>query len=208
MWFRSGFQSFLSKFALFSLLLTSFTLVSAESAGAVSTTTSGTTVTKTYSDPSQLETLTIPSNVSSIEITIVGGEGARGGRDSAGLPPAGNYKGNVTGTISVTPGSVLTLAVGGGASNSPLYNSCSAGYRGDTGDSNASVSGKNPLTGYDGGDGGSPGQDGCSGYGGGGGAASVVLIGTASGDASIATLVAGGGGGNGGSGIVIIAYPS
>ena len=200
MWFRSGFQSFLSKFALFSLLLTSFTLVSAESAGAVSTTTSGTTVTKTYSDPSQLETLTIPSNVSSIEITIVGGEGARGGRDSAGLPPAGNYKGNVTGTISVTPGSVLTLAVGGGASNSPLYNSCSAGYRGDTGDSNASVSGKNPLTGYDGGDGGSPGQDGCSGYGGGGGAASVVLIGTSSGDASIATLVAGGGGGNGGSG--------
>lgn len=169
-------------------------------ASAVTTTTSGTTVTHTYNNPSATETLTIPSNVSSIDVTLIGGEGARGGRDSAGLPPAGNFKGSVTGTIAVTPGSVLTIAVGGGAVNSSAYDSCSAGIAADTGDSRASVSGKNPLTGYDGGDGGSPGQDGCSGYGGGGGAASVILIGTAANDSSIATLVAGGGGGNGGSG--------
>ena len=200
MFSRNRAQSQISRAILVALVLGLLGLAPIDAAKAVSTVTSGTTVTHTYSDPSQTETLTIPSNVSSIDVTLIGGEGARGGRDSAGLPPAGNYKGNVTGTIAVTPGSVLTIAVGGGAVNSSAYNSCSAGVAADTGDARASVSGKNPLAGYDGGDGGSPGQDGCSGYGGGGGAASVVLIGTAANDASTATLVAGGGGGNGGSG--------
>lgn len=193
-------NAFAGRLALFGLLLSSLVTLPNQPSAAVTTTTSGTTVTKTFNDPTQIETLTIPSNVTSVDIALVGGEGARGGQDSAGLPPAGNYKGTVTGTVAVTPGAVITVAVGGGATNSPRYTSCSAGVAADSGDANVSISGKNPLAGYDGGDGGSPGQDGCSGYGGAGGAASVVLIGTAANDASNGTLVAGGGGGNGGSG--------
>lgn len=169
-------------------------------AEAVTTTTSGTTITQTYSYTGSTENLTIPSNVTSITVTLTGAEGGRGGNDSAGQPPAGGYKGKVTGTFSVTPGQIITVGVGRGGADSVIVSGCRTGVNAFSGDGNEAVGGTNPLGGYAGGNGGSPGFDGCSGYGGSGGAATVILIGTSVGDGSVATIVAGGSGGSGGSG--------
>lgn len=189
----------LSLVALFSSLLVSVFPTTIPTANAVATSTSGTTITKTYSDVTTTETLTVPSNVTSITITLTGAEGGRGGRDSVESPPAGGYKGQVTGTFSVTPGQIITIGVGKGGAN-PAKMSGSGGSRSFTGDGGEAVGGTNPLGAYAGGNGGSPGYDGGSGYGGSGGAASVILIGTSVGDGSVATIVAGGSGGSGGSG--------
>jgi hypothetical protein len=184
----------------FSILLMSANPVLIQTAQAVSTSTSGTTITKTYSDVTATETLTIPDNVTSITITVKGAEGGRGGNDSAGRPPVGGYVGQVTGTFTVTPGQVITVGVGKGGADSSAAPSCSAGVNAFSGDARDAIGGTNPLGGYAGGNGGSPGWEGCSGYGGSGGAASVILIGATAGDGSVATIVAGGSGGSGGSG--------
>lgn len=186
--------------SLLSTLLVGFAPVVTNTANAVATSTSGTTITKTYTDVTATETLTIPDNVTSITITLKGAEGGRGGTDSAGRPPVGGYIGQVTGTFSVTPGQIITVGVGKGGTDSSLANTCSAGVNAFSGDPLDAVGGSNPLGGYAGGNGGSPGWQGCSGYGGSGGAATVVLIGTSEGDQSVATIVAGGSGGSGGSG--------
>ena len=191
------------KFALFGLfasLLMGVTQTFTQTADAVSTTISGTTITKTYTDVTATENLTIPDNVTSITVTLKGAEGGRGGTDSAGRPPAGGYIGQVTGTFAVTPGQIITVGVGKGGADSPRVNICSSGVDAFSGDTRDAVGGTNPLGGYAGGNGGSPGWQGCSGYGGSGGAATVVLIGTSAGDGSVATIVAGGSGGSGGSG--------
>jgi len=185
--------------ALLSSILVSVSPGSVPVASAVATSTSGTTITKTYSDVTVTETLIIPDNVTSITITLIGGEGGRGGRDSVEAPPAGGYKGQVTGTFSVTPGQVITVGVGKGGANPANVNGTN-GVREFSGDPGEAVGGTNPLGGFAGGNGGSPGYDGGSGYGGSGGAATVILIGTSAGDASVATIVAGGSGGSGGSG--------
>jgi outer membrane protein OmpA-like peptidoglycan-associated protein len=169
-------------------------------ANAVTESVSGTTRVLTYNDPSTLETLEVPANVTQMTITIVGGEGGRGGNDSNGRPAPGGYKGVVSGTVPVTPGNLVSVAVGGGGLDSVVAPNCSAGVNATSGDTRVALGGTNILAGYDGGDGGAPGPDGCSGYGGSGGAASVVQIGTSAAPASIATLVAGGSGGSGGSG--------
>ena len=190
----------LSLVALFSSILVSVSPGSMPVANAVATSTSGTTITKTYTDVTATESLIIPDNVTSITITIKGAEGGMGGTDSAGRPPAGGYIGQVTGTFTVTPGQIITVGVGKGGADSSAANSCSSGVDAFSGDTRDAVGGTNPLGGYAGGNGGSPGWEGCSGYGGSGGAATVVLIGTSAGDGSIATIVAGGSGGSGGSG--------
>src|SRR5665213_302224 len=169
-------------------------------AGAVSTVTSGTSVTDTYSYTGSTETITVPANVTELTLTVTGAEGGEGGRDASGTAPPGGYQGAVTGTISVTPGEVLTIGVGEGGADSPDWNACSTGANQPTGDPNDAVGGANPLSGYRGGAGGAPGPSGCSGYGGSGGAASVVEIGTSGAPASVATIVGGGSGGSGGSG--------
>jgi titin len=169
-------------------------------AGAVTTVTSGTTVTDTYAYTGNTETLTVPTNVTQLTLTVTGAEGAQGGRDSAGTAPPGGYQGVVSGTLAVTPGQVLTIGVGKGGTNSPDWNTCTAGANQATGDPNDAVGGTNPLGGFAGGAGGAPGPSGCSGYGGSGGAASVVEIGTSGSPSSVATIVAGGSGGSGGSG--------
>lgn len=186
--------------AAIAIAITGFSWASPVAANAVTTTSSGNLVTHNYDYSNAVETLTVPANVTSIEVTMYGGEGARGGLDSAGPPPSGNYVGAVTGTIPVNPGDKIKVAVGSGAANSEAYNSCSAGYAADSGDPRVSVGGTNPLAGYDGGNGGAPGQDGCSGYGGAGGAASVLMIGTDADEDAYGLVVAAGGGGNGGSG--------
>jgi hypothetical protein len=169
-------------------------------AGAVSTVTTGTTVTDTYSYTGSTETLTVPANVYQLNVTVTGAEGGQGGRDSAGTAPPGGYQGVVTGTINVTPGEVLTIGVGQGGADSPDWNTCTGGANQATGDPNDAVGGTNPIGGYGGGAGGGPGPSGCSGYGGSGGAASVVEIGTSLAPTSIGTIVGGGSGGSGGSG--------
>ena len=182
------------------LVLAGASTLSATVASAVTTVTSGTTVTDTYSYTGTAETLTVPANVTQITMTVTGAEGGQGGRDASGTAPLGGYQGVVTGTITVTPGEVLTVGVGQGGADSPDWNVCSTGSNYATGDPNDAVGGTNPLGGYAGGAGGSPGPSGCSGYGGSGGAASVVEVGTSGSPSSVATIVAGGSGGSGGSG--------
>ena len=158
--------------------------------GPLSAAASGpTTVTSAFSYTGSTATFTVPAGITSLNVTVVGAEGGRGGPDSAGYPPTGGYQGVVSGAISVTPGQVLTVAVGhGGTSGSGGAGSSTPAnwYNG------AAAGGTNPL-GYNGGNGGVAGPQGSSGYGGGAGAASVLSIGTA-------TVVAGGAGGTGGSG--------
>ena len=186
--------------ALFSSLLVSVTPVTMPAASGVVTSTSGTTITKTYSYTNATESLTIPDNVTSITITLDGAQGGRGGFDGAGRPLVGSFFGRVTGTFNVTPGQIITVGIGKGGADSSVAGSCSSGVNAFSGDTRDAVGGTNPLGGYAGGRGGSPGWQGCSGYGGAGGAASVILIGTSIGDGSVATIVAGGSAGSGGSG--------
>jgi outer membrane protein OmpA-like peptidoglycan-associated protein/predicted RNA-binding protein with TRAM domain len=194
-------SSHVTRGALISLLVVVVALnVLPANAGAVSTVTTGTTVTDTYSYTGSTETLTVPANVYQLSVTVTGAEGGRGGRDASGTAPPGGYQGVVTGTITVTPGEVLTIGVGQGGADSPDWNVCTGGANQPTGDPNDAVGGTNPIGGYGGGAGGAPGPSGCSGYGGSGGAASVVEFGTAGTPTSLATIVAGGSGGSGGSG--------
>jgi Fibronectin type III domain/Putative Ig domain len=164
------------------------------------------TVTQTFGfNNDTLQNFTVPPNVTSLTITATGGQGGWGGADSAGSPPAGGYQGQVSGTISVTPGDYLTIGVGAGA-DEPFNTACTGG-RDETSPSDAydAAAGVNPLTQYNGGMGGAPGFNGCSGYGGAGGAATAVEIGSsASAPTSIGTIVAGGGGGDGGSGQYVL----
>src|SRR5580692_10820879 len=106
--------------SLLAIFLAALTLYALPvSAGAVTTVTTGTTVTDTYSYTGSTETLTVPANVYQLTLSVTGAEGGQGGRDSAGTAPPGGYQGVVTGTISVTPGEVLSIGVGKGGTNSP-----------------------------------------------------------------------------------------
>jgi titin len=194
-----------SRYLTYALIASTLSFISGVTsltpAKAVTQTQSGSTITNTYSDPTKVEYFTVPANVTTLNVTLIGAEGGRGGTDSAGRPVAGGYQGYISGTISVTPGQVLSIGVGKGGADSPKATACTAGIEDWTqADSNNAVGGTNPLGGYAGGAGGSPGPDGCSGYGGSGGAASVIYVGTSNNDASIAKIVAGGSGGSGGSG--------
>ncbi|HEY3925517.1 MAG TPA: fibronectin type III domain-containing protein [Acidothermaceae bacterium] len=148
------------------------------------------TVTQAYGYTGATDTFTVPDGITQLTLQLAGGEGGRGGDDVAGPSPAGGYQGVVSGTVGVTPGQVLTIAVGQGGAT---------GMSQDTGQQDpgnftfgAAPGGANPL-GYNGGDGGVAGWQGDSGDAGGGGGATVVTIGAE-------TIVAGGAGGAGGSG--------
>ena len=148
------------------------------------------TVSQTYGYTGATDTFTVPAGITVLTIELDGGEGGQGGADASGPSPTGGYQGVVSGTLAVTPGDVLTIAVGQGGAT---------GADGATGSSNppdytdgAATGGQNPL-GYNGGNGGVAGWQGDSGDAGGGGAATVVTT-------SATTIVAGGAGGAGGSG--------
>ena len=142
-----------------------------------------TVVTTVYSYTGATETFTVPAGVSSITVTLKGGQGGRGGYDSQGAPIPGGYQGVVTGVIAVTPGDSITVAVGGGGGmGNSSQTSAPGGY-----------AGQNPFPAYNGAPGGRAGPEGSSGGGGGSGAASVLQIGATE-------IVAGGAGGNGGNG--------
>ena len=142
-----------------------------------------TTVTTTYSYTGSTQTFTVPDGVSTLSVTLLGGQGGLGGGDSQGSPIPGGYQGLVTGTVDVTPGQVVTIAVGGGGGTGVSSRGSAAGGAG----------GQNPLDGYDGAAGGTAGPEGSSGGGGGSGAATVLRV-------DGVDLVAGGAGGNGGNG--------
>src|SRR5258706_5049019 len=71
-------------------------------------------VTTTYSYTGSTETFTVPAGVTSMTVTIKGGQGGVGGGDSEGSPIPGGYQGVVTGVVAVNPGDEITVAVGGG----------------------------------------------------------------------------------------------
>lgn len=168
--------------ALAALLTTAVIVAAAISMPTTPATAAPSAVTQTFGYTGSVQTFTVPSGVTQLSVTLAGAEGGRGGRDGYFGTPGG-YKGQVTGTIPVTPGQLLTISVGGGGTGGA---SCS----------NSQVrapGGASPLSGYAGGGGGMPGSQGCSGGGGGGGAATVLTAGPD-------TIVAGGAGGGGGSG--------
>ena len=162
-------------------------------------TNDGSTQTQTFNYSPSVQTFTVPAGVNQLTLSANGAEGGRGGRDAAGRPALGGYAGVVSGTISVTPGEVLTIGVGHGGHDSPVAQNCSEGVN-TLFDPSDAVGGSNPLGGFAGGNGGAAGDEGCSGYGGGGGAASVIEVGSSGDPAGVATIVAGGSGGAGGSG--------
>jgi hypothetical protein len=166
-------------------------LVAATSMAVVPTASAATTVTQTFGYTGSTASFTVPSGVTQLTLTAQGAQGGRGGPDAAGLPPVGGYLGVVSGTVSVTPGQVLTIAVGQGGANGTGGHGSNVPASYTVG---AAVGGANPLSAYRGGNGGVAGPNGSSGFGGAGGAATVVT--TTNGT----TIVAGGSGGSGGSG--------
>ena len=144
-------------------------------ANAYSTSVSGANTTLTFGYEGSIETFTIPDNVSEITITVAGGESGRGGSDYGTRPAKEGFKGVVTGTVPVSAGQVISVAVGE-AGNDSSRTGCSGGVNAESGDSFEAVGGRNPISGkYAGGNGGAPGPNGCSGYGGGGWAMDASL---------------------------------
>ena len=126
-------------------------------------------------------TFTVPTGVTSIQMTVIGGGGGGGGNDRlAGSP--GRTGARVSGTLAVSPGQILTISVGSGG----------AGGTSDQGSAPGGGGGTNNL-GYSGGRGSAAGPVPISGGGGGGGAASAILV-----NGAPAVVAAGGGGGGGG----------
>lgn len=141
------------------------------------------TITRTFSYTGSAQTFTVPDGVSSLTVTLNGGQGGRGGGDSQGQPTPGGYRGVVSGTIDVTGGQEILVAVGGGGGTGTSSRGSAPG----------GGAGLNPLDGYDGAVGGTAGPAGSSGGGGGSGAATVLRI-------DDTDIVAAGAGGNGGNG--------
>lgn len=170
------------------------------SSGVFTESVSGGVSTLSFSYEAALETFVVPDNVSEITISLRGAQGGRGGSDYGIRPAEAGYRGLVTGTIPVSAGQQITVAVGQRGADS-TRTGCTKGVNASSGDSFEAVGGTNPIAGeFAGGNGGSPGPAGCSGYGGAGGAATVVLIGTAADPDVAGTIVAGGSGASGGNG--------
>lgn len=133
-----------------------------------------------------VQTYTVPAGVWSIALTLNGAGGGGAGADAGGNGGNGGYGANVSGTYSVTPGSVLDIYVGGGGQGG---NTSTNAY------SCTTASGIGGWSDFAGGLGGEAGCSGWSGGGGGGGGASIVT--TSNG--TVLLVAGGGGGGQGGS---------
>ena len=185
--------------ALLALAIAS--LVPTPASAAYSTSVSGANTTLTFGYEGSIETFTVPDNVSEITISLAGGEGGQGGDDSPGRAPREGYKGVVTGTVPVSAGQIISVAVGARGVKPDVTTGTGSGYTFPSLDPRAADGGANPVAGkYAGGSGGAPGPNGSSGYGGSGGAATLVMIGTGADPDANGTIVAGGAGGSGGSG--------
>ncbi len=164
--------------------------------------TSGQTRTCTYTDPSAAETLVVPPNVTSAQITLRGGSGGHGAKPPLNPNVAGGAGGGggITGaTVALTPGTTLRIYVGGaGGDGRTSSDACTTGNQGGAGGLSGGI-----QTGGNGGNGFFQDDMGCSGGGGGGG--SFVMSGgrtlgqiTFGPGGAVPLLVAGGGGGGGG----------
>ena len=131
-------------------------------------------------------TITVPTGVDTVTVTVIGGGAGSGGIDGAGnTNPAPGARGKVTATFRVTAGEVLGIWSGRAGSNGSNGATNSGGGSGGVSTLNSTLNG---------GAGGNAGSAGGSGGGGGGGAASVFTIG----DVNTYQIVAGGAGGGGG----------
>lgn len=143
-------------------------------------------------------TVAIPSGIASLTVTIRGGAGGLGGRNSTYYGDSNRGQsgqvGQVTGTLSVTSATVLKISVGANGSTGKTgcgsLGYCTGGESGQGG-----PGGTSPVSGYNGGAGSAQGPQDWSGGGGGGGAASILKV-----DNVIHAIAGGAGGGGGGAG--------
>lgn len=133
----------------------------------VTVTGTNSTGSQTFNYTGGSQTYTVPAGVTSISVTLNGAGGGSGGQGNTA-----STGGQTTGTMSVTPGQVLTIYVGGAGGN-------------------GSGTGTGGTAGYNGGGAGGGANSGLP-AGGGGGGSSMIKSGT--------TLLAAAGGGGGGAG--------
>jgi hypothetical protein len=146
--------------------------------------------TVTYTNTGGTNSFTVPTNVTALVITAVGGGGGSGGSYAGAWTNSyittyngatGGSAQSVSGTLTVTPGQTYTINPGG--SGSYGLDNWNLGSGGNSG-SNANSSYSGASGSYNSGGGG-----------GGGGAASIILLGS-----TPIVVAAGGGGGNAGNG--------
>ncbi|HTC70543.1 MAG TPA: hypothetical protein VK662_13310, partial [Acidothermaceae bacterium] len=103
-------------------------------------------VVTTYGYTGSTDTFTVPAGITQLTVSLAGGEGGQGGTDSSGPSAVGGYQGVVSGTITVSPGQILTVAVGqGGATGAgSAAGSNVSGHYTD----GAAAGGLSPLAGY------------------------------------------------------------
>jgi Bacterial Ig-like domain (group 3)/Bacterial Ig-like domain (group 2) len=161
-------------------------LATAAAVGAKPASATQAPVSVTFSPTGTVQSFTVPSGVSRLSITVDGASGGSGGGSTQAKAGSAGQGGEVTATVSVSPGQVLTVVAG----QFGVSGMSSGGGGGSGGPSNT------PVLDLSGGDGGKP--DGSfPGGGGGGGGASGVFLGRT------VLLVAGGGGGGGGAGGIV-----
>lgn len=131
-----------------------------------------------------LQKVTVPVGATSADLRLVGGQGGKSCLETAGCAKAGAAA-QVTGTIQVTPGETLTVAVAGAGHESDLNSAGAAGGWGWA----------------DGAQGGNAARG--SGGGGGGGGASGIVISPCPDCTQSLIALAGGGGGAGGNGLFV-----
>lgn len=144
-------------------------------------------------------TWTVPAGLTSISVVATGGGGGGGGLSGTNAGQLGGAGAVVTSTLSVTPGQVLTLVIGGGggAGANGAANCCGFGLGaggGGGGSTNIDAGTSNQIIAGGGGGGGS--YDG----GAGGSAGGTGGAGASGGDANFGLPASGGGGGSGGTG--------
>jgi len=131
--------------ALFALALAS--LVPTPASAAYSTSVSGANTTLTFTYEGSIETFTVPDNVSEITISLAGGEGGQGGNDSPGRAPLAGYKGVVTGTVPVSAGQIISVAVGARGAKPDVTHGTSSSYTFPVLDPTAAKGGASPIAG-------------------------------------------------------------
>ena len=151
-------------------------------------------ITQTYFTPGTTDTFTVPANVTRISVTVRGASGGTGGSYASGTTAragANSSPGQVVqGELTVTPGQVLTVQVGGGGGRG--FQNWNSGTGGTAGSAYSGYAGSSGTTNANSG-------------GGGGGGATVILSGltpivvaAGGGGGQGAPLVPGGSGGSGG----------
>lgn len=148
---------------------------------------------RNFSHTGSTQTVAVPADVTQLTITAVGARGGFGGGDNqfnanGGAP---GVVGRVSGSVVVTSGSTISIAVG--AAGSDGSTGCDGGLGGCVSSyGSGGGGGVNPQNSYLGGAGSNQAPNKNSGGGGGGGAATTVTVG------SVHIIAAGGGGGGGG----------